>query len=350
MSAWYVLSTLGFYPVTPGSNEYIIGSPLFDKATINLENGKVFTIVKQGNGIYIATAKTNSKPHNKSYITHDLIMNGGTLAFEMSTEPTDWGTEDINRPVSIIEGYQIATTPYIAKGSITFSDSTVVNLASHNKDSQKPFETQIWYSINSNEIDDIRGYRKPFTIKESCTLNIYSNYREYTSPMITTQFYKYDENMSVKLSHKFANEYSAGGNNALIDGMQGTKDFRSGAWQGTQNEDLEATIDLGISKNVSSVQVGFLKDQRSWIFYPKNVSFEFYDNDNKLIKKINRDIPKTGKEEISSVFRPRLETPGLQNVRYIKMKASTYGKLPEWHLGYPHNGTAWIFIDEITIN
>lgn len=157
--------------------------------------------------------------------------------------------------------------------------------------------------------------------------------------------------MKVTLEHSYANEYSAGGNNALIDGMRGTEDFRSGAWQGTQNENLNVTIDLGNPRTISSIEAGFLKDQRSWIFWPKTVTFEFYNKNGEMVKNINRNLPETGKEEVSKVFRPRLETPDIKDkIKFIKMKATTYGKLPEWHLGYPFDGTSWIFIDEINVN
>ena len=70
-----------------------------------------------------------------------------------------------------------------------------------------------------------------------------------------------------------------------------------------------------------------------------------------MVKNINRNLPETGKEEVSKVFRPRLETPDIKDkIKFIKMKATTYGKLPEWHLGYPFDGTSWIFIDEINVN
>ncbi|MDO9634501.1 MAG: GH92 family glycosyl hydrolase [Paludibacter sp.] len=89
-SAWYVFSALGFYPVCPGSREYVIGSPLFDKATIHLENGNQFTVITQNNSpenIYIQSAKLNGKKFNNSFITHQEIMDGGELEFIMSNKP-----------------------------------------------------------------------------------------------------------------------------------------------------------------------------------------------------------------------------------------------------------------------
>jgi predicted alpha-1,2-mannosidase len=89
MSAWYIFSSLGFYPVCPGSNEYVIGAPSVDKATLNLENGKHFTITAQNlseKNIYIQQIKLNGLPYNKFIINHEDIMRGGTLEFVMGAK------------------------------------------------------------------------------------------------------------------------------------------------------------------------------------------------------------------------------------------------------------------------
>jgi putative alpha-1,2-mannosidase len=79
MSAWYIFSALGFYPVTPGSNEYIIGSPFIKEATINLENGNKFKIIAQnysGKNIYIENISLNNEKINRCFITHNEIIEG----------------------------------------------------------------------------------------------------------------------------------------------------------------------------------------------------------------------------------------------------------------------------------
>lgn len=87
MSAWYIFTTLGFYPVAPGSDHFSIGSPAINKATINLENGKTFTIDVKNQGdknVYVRKILLNGQPLNRLYITQSEIMNGGTLTFFMS--------------------------------------------------------------------------------------------------------------------------------------------------------------------------------------------------------------------------------------------------------------------------
>lgn len=90
MSAWYIFAALGFYPVNPASGEYIIGTPMLEEATIHLPDGKTFAIKaprKKGNEIYIRSIKLNGKKYTKNYITHQDILNGGTLEFVMSATP-----------------------------------------------------------------------------------------------------------------------------------------------------------------------------------------------------------------------------------------------------------------------
>ena len=86
MSAWYVLSSMGFYPVFPASTEYVFGSPLFEKATLHLPEGKSFTVKTENNSpenIYIQRVELNGEEHHKMSITHQDIMNGGVLKFVM---------------------------------------------------------------------------------------------------------------------------------------------------------------------------------------------------------------------------------------------------------------------------
>jgi len=101
MSAWYVLSAIGLYQVEPAGGKYIIGSPLFDEAAINVGDGKTFTIKATGNSdenIYVQRAVLNGKPYNNSYIDYRDIIAGGTLELVMGSKPSKWGTGKKNRP------------------------------------------------------------------------------------------------------------------------------------------------------------------------------------------------------------------------------------------------------------
>lgn len=92
MSSWYVLNALGIYSVCPGTDEYVLGSPLFEKATITMENGNKFVIEANGNSkdnVYIQSAKINGNDLNKNFITYGDIVNGGKMTFEMGSEPNE---------------------------------------------------------------------------------------------------------------------------------------------------------------------------------------------------------------------------------------------------------------------
>lgn len=104
-SAWYVFSALGFYPVTPGSGEYVIGSPLFNKATLKFENGKTLEIKAPENSkenVYVKSVSFNGKKIANNYFTHKDLLKGGTIIFQMSPEPAkNRGTKEANFPFSM---------------------------------------------------------------------------------------------------------------------------------------------------------------------------------------------------------------------------------------------------------
>jgi predicted alpha-1,2-mannosidase len=104
-SSWFVLSALGFYSVCPGTDEYVMGSPLFKKATITLEDGKKFVIEANGNdekNVYIQDATLNGKPFSRNYLKYSDITNGGILKMNMGAAPaTDRGTAKEDMPFSV---------------------------------------------------------------------------------------------------------------------------------------------------------------------------------------------------------------------------------------------------------
>ena len=104
-SAWYVFSALGFYPVTPGVDQYVVGSPLFKKATLTLQNGKEFAILapdNNGDNIYISAASLNGQTWDNSYIDFDSIQAGGQIEFQMSEQPNpNWAGDKEHVPYSM---------------------------------------------------------------------------------------------------------------------------------------------------------------------------------------------------------------------------------------------------------
>ncbi len=133
MSAWYLFSALGFYPLQMGNAAYAVGSPLFTKATVRLENGKKLVINAPKNNaknVYVQGLKVNGKTHSSTSLPHDLLAAGGTLDFDMGPQPSSWGTGQSDAPESITEGDTVPeplhdlTGP--GKGTATGSDGTDV--------------------------------------------------------------------------------------------------------------------------------------------------------------------------------------------------------------------------------
>tara|TARA_R110000787_G_scaffold281103_2_gene392220 strand:- start:4425 stop:7388 length:2964 start_codon:yes stop_codon:yes gene_type:complete len=341
MSAWYVFSSLGFYPVTPGSNQYIIGTPLFDKGTFNLENGKTFTVAAKNlsdTNIYVEYVYLNGKALNKTYISHEDIMNGGSLEFYMTNNPAVWGSREGQEPRTEIKEHKIVPAPFIEQGDVAFKGSTEITLAS------VEIEAVIYYSLGS----DFIKYLRPFSISDKLALQVYAEKEGVKSATITTNFFKIDPNLKIELKTNYANQYNGGGENALIDGIIGTDDFRTGTWQGYLDEDVIAIIDLGKEKQVTEIEVNFLKDQRSWIFLPTEVEY-LISSDGKNFSSISKKkMSKIVASENVSVEKVKA-TLKVRKARYIKVIARKLGVLPTWHLGYKHDGRSWIFIDEIQI-
>ena len=107
MSSWYVISALGLYSVCPGTDEYVLGSPVFRKATITLENGGIFTVEAENNSsenVYIQSATLNGKPYTRNFIRYADIMAGGVLHLQMSNQPNlKRGINDEDKPFSLVK-------------------------------------------------------------------------------------------------------------------------------------------------------------------------------------------------------------------------------------------------------
>ncbi|MEM7085199.1 MAG: GH92 family glycosyl hydrolase [Bacteroidota bacterium] len=343
MSAWYVFSALGFYPVTPGSNQYIIGTPLMEKASIYLEDGKTFTVLAKDvseENKYISEVMLNGASLGRSFLYHDEIMAGGTLAFTMTKTPTTWGTLDTEVPKTEITGNLITPAPYISKGDVAFKTETSVELETPSEN------TTIHFSLNDAPFE---VYQSPIKLTQKSVLKTYSEKDGVKSSTLTTEFFKIDPNVSIKLETQFANQYSAGGNDALIDGIKGARDFRTGAWQGYQDQDVIAIVDLGKVRPIGTINVNFLQDQRSWIFLPTEVECYVSDNPRNFYKSLPKSEFKA--KDPSDEIKIENASFNMQNysARYVKIVAKNIGPVPEWHLGFPYDGKAWIFIDEIEI-
>ena len=377
MSAWYVLSAMGFYPVCPGSNQYVIGFPLFDKVVLHLENGKSLTITKNSDKPYIQSVLLNGKPLTRSYIKYDEIAMGGELAFTMGDKPGDsWGKGDHNMPVSRIDPQQsIIPVPVFSTDKVSFQDRTKVRIAlpkvvdntrrkvvdpkeeaQKMSDSKKtvhePFkavsvdECAIYYTTDGSTPSQQNGtlYKEPVVVDKDMTLKAVAvNGRGQRSQVAEAHYVRYTRDKDLTYITKPNPQYFSGGDAGLIDNLRGIENYRIGGWQGFTT-DFEVVVDLRESKPITCVGAGCLEEQRAWIFFPRGI--EVY------VSEDGKDYKLYGNQEIivdrtEGAHIKDFEVKGKTNARYVKIKLKNYGKLPEWHISAGQQ--SWLFIDEVWV-
>ena len=310
MSAWYVLSAMGIYDVTPGDLLWEITEPYLKNVKVSIDGKKPEYI---------------NQPNEKTRILPQFSM--------------DY-QEKIDFP-------SIIPVPVIEAESKSFKDKLKVEILSNNK------SDELYYHIFDKDTSLIltpyKRYDKLITIEKTSMIVAYAENGGVKSNVVSATFFKKPNNYTIDIKSKYNPQYHAGGNDGLLDGINGTTNWRKGDWQGYQSQDFEAIVDLQEQKEISTLSSNFLQDQRSWILMPTKVEY-YSSNDNinfTLIASVENDIDPKKDENTIKDFSFTASKP--INVRYIKVKAYNYGKLPEWHLGYPYNGDAFIFIDEITI-
>jgi len=343
MSSWYVLSAMGFYQVTPGTKDFIFGTPAFKKVILNLESGRKFKIVAKNlndKNFYIQAVKLNGKDYTKSYISYDKIMAGGEMTFIMGDKPNkEFGKSEKDRPKSEITGIKNLQVPYNNVKKRLFTDSIKFELLS-----QVP-HSKIFYSIDTQ--DDFILYKNPIRVKKTSKIYYYAKKEGFgKSKMLEFEVYRFPKNQRIELVNKPHRSYKGSGDSALIDGIYGKDDFRLGDWQGFYGVDLIATIDLGKKKYVSKFSADFIQDVNSWIFMPKYVEY-YYSNDNKKFKLLGRVKNKVAEDNWDITRNDFSLRTKAVNARYIKVLAKSGIYCPDWHKG--HGNKLFIFIDEITV-
>ncbi len=346
MSAWYVLSALGFYPVTPGQQAYAIGTPLFEKAEIDAGGGRRFTIRAEGvseSNIYIQSAVLNGKDWTRSWISHADIVAGGEMAFRMGPRPAEArGAGEGDIPPSSIERRIVCPAPFVSPSAATFTKSVDVTLSCLDADAR------IHYTLDGSEPDlGSKIYGGPFTVSRDAVVKAFASKdgaeRSFT---MTSGFRKVPGDAGIKLFSAYDPMYSGGGDLALVDGIRGRGDFRTGAWQGYEGVDFEAVVDLGSARRIGSIAAGFLQDQGSWIFMPRSVEYSV-SMDGALFEPVSflsNDVPDEKEGPVMKDF----IAGGLDvEARFVRVVAKSAGVCPGWHPGA--GGKAWIFVDEITV-
>ncbi|MDX1440549.1 MAG: GH92 family glycosyl hydrolase, partial [Rubricoccaceae bacterium] len=341
MSAWFVMSALGLYPVTPGTTQYALSSPLFRSATLHIDDQK-FVISTSGVGPYIQAAQLNDQPFSILHLQHDEILGGGEFAFQLSQEPSAWGGMDTIRFVS---DESFVRAPIVLEGERSFRGEQMISF-----ESVEPGEL-IHYTLDGSIPDEQSPiYSQPFLVDTTTILRaIAVTTTGVASAETRAEFIQQrPNNWTITLDSEYAPQYSGGGNDALIDGIHGDTEWRKGDWQGFYGQDVVATIDLKEIKSISAIYASFLQDTGPWIIYPKEVIFEI-SADGLIFTEVLRSgapLPPEHQEATIAEFGGSVGNLPIE-ARYIRMRAVTFGALPDWHLGA--GNPAWVFADEIWI-
>jgi predicted alpha-1,2-mannosidase len=308
MSAWYVLSAMGIYSVTPGLAEWIETKPYFDTIKINFEDGnsKILTIIS-----------------NKT---------------QLGITVTNYNFVKAKREESIIP------VPVIQAESKSFKDKLKIEIISHNSDDE------ILYTFHHATLGKpvwIK-YTNPLEISNSEKIQAYVKSDEKYSSVVSAQFFKKPNNYTITYNSQYDPQYHAGGDEGLIDGIYGTTNWRKGEWQGFQGQDFEAIVDLQEEKFIQNFSSNYLQDSRSWILMPTKVDYYISSNNVNFtfVGSVQNDLNPNVTENTIKNF--EFELKNAIKARYIKVKATNFGTLPEWHQGF--GGEAYIFLDEIEVN
>ena len=167
MSAWYVFSSLGFYPVCPGSNEFALTAPQFPKAVVRLANGRTLTLTADNprRSVYIASVTLDGKPIDRNYITYDELMQGGELHYALRPRPDyERGTDDAAAPHSLTRG-EVVSIPYTTQNVSLFTEPLAVALATTTSGAE------IRYTLDGSEPTETSAlYAAPVPVDRSLTL------------------------------------------------------------------------------------------------------------------------------------------------------------------------------------
>jgi hypothetical protein len=310
-----------------------------------LDHGKTFTIKSPGassKNKYIQKAAWNGKEWSKTWFTHEMLLEGGALTLEMGEQPSGWGKKPADCPESVITEQAIVPAPFVARGERVFQKSQEIGLGCLDP------EAVIYYTLDGSEptIQSAR-YRSPVSIDKSVKIRFFARHKNGQSAVMEAEFSKMQAGVKIiRYNTKYDNQYTARGDNGLVDQLRGGADFRSGGWQGYSGVNLDVVIDLGEVKTVHQISAGFLQDENSWIFFPTSLQVEVSD-DGRQFTPVGETLNTISPAEKGALQQDlTMSLTGIRT-RYIHVKGVSPGKCPAGHKGA--GNPCWIFADEILV-
>ena len=225
----------------------------------------------------------------------------------------------------------LVTNPAFVMENDLFRDSLSVSIQG---------ERDIYYTVGDGEA---LRYEGPFTVYEPCLLTAWAERDGERSFLTTCRVRKVLSDRKIDIHSRYSRQYTAGGDEGLIDGIRGPKNWRTGGWQGYVDTDFEAVLDLLSEREISLIGAGFLQDARSWIWMPQYVEFSVSaDGENYTVAgRLENKVDETDRK----VQVWDAELPVGCTARYVKVFAKNIGIIPSWHPGAGNPG--FIFTDEI---
>lgn len=316
MSAWYVMSAMGFYPVCPGSGEYVTVTPLFDRVTIH-RDGKDDLIIDRKNW------QSGRFWDGKAFFNEPQI----TFPNEQRCPPAPW----------------------FSNWEQCFKDSLFISLNSRNLPNS---QSRIYYTTDGRTPDtNSFRYVQPILVNHDITLKAvaYDPNTHGYSPVVSQTLNRFIADKQLRYLTKPEPQYSENGPDGLIDRLYGTTNYRIGGWQGWTG-DMEVVVDLLSPKSLVSVGVDCLDNMRSWIFFPTKVEVSISNDGKNYIHWAsveNTEFPAVRERQEESVQHSFTCRGSYTTCRYVRIKATNYGKMPDWHISAGEQ--AWLFVDEIEI-
>jgi predicted alpha-1,2-mannosidase len=344
MSAWYVFSAMGFYPVCPGSPYYSLGEPLFKSTKINLENGKTFVINSDASpNKPVMGLMLNGQIQMMSFLEHQNIVSGGKLDFVYTLPKEAKEVYGYKTSPSFVTLPPSIPAPLIKSQGQVFKDKLEISIQSLNTKN-----ATCYYTLDGTEpTKSSASYKQAFVIDKNTNVRAKAYSAEDSSTVSEAIFFKIKYDVDILINSKANAQYAADGPQTMIDGIIASEHWRKGNWLGYQSQDFECLVDLKQTKELSYLSLNFLQDSGSWIIFPSTVSF--YASTDNLNFSLLENVACAIKPEDQKTQVYKFEKQLVQkiNVRYIKIVAKNFGKLPDWHLG--KGGDAFIFVDELEI-
>lgn len=357
MSSWYVWSAVGLYPVTPGSDRYVFGTPRFDRVTWSLPNGRSLEIVanrSSEDAVYIHGLQMDGVEVDRSWVTHGELMAGGRWTFDLRDLPVDDGGFGKRSESWPIEDWTLGDDVFVPAPFIdaprSYSGDSIAVAVGCSDDG-----AEIWVRILEDDASPgLTGdlERNGFTrctgrlmVHGTQTVQVTARRGENRSAVVSSRIARVNPDYKVSIKFPYANQYAAGGDRALIDGVRGEgADFRTGDWQGYHGKGAVVTVDLGAVHRVREMSIGVLQDVKSWIWAPNivlcrtsldSLDFDLYGSEAPDMDPLDY-TPQT----------QRIHFKGDRKARYLQVQLSQFngGKIPEWHPG--RWNPTWVFADE----